>query len=275
MKAIIIPASKSAMATYGLMILAGALLAILVSKKATAPESASDWWTPQPILPIRWKPAFAADLTQIERKIKKEPNYQSKDPRYGSLVLGPNAEQRIWLVIDRDTLYVDLNGNGDLTEPGERIKTATCREGGGSFEVSIPGANADQTRTLSVNRIGSTQEFHMDLSAPGFPSFGAWGDANGRLHFASRPQDAPIIRFEGPLQMGFECQLPLMKKDKGIYELNVGVGTKGVGNGSFAHVRYWNDAVPHNVAPTAVLEFPNKTQGGPPIRVETILKHRC
>ena len=27
----------------------------------------------------------------------------------------------MWLVFDGDTLYVDRNGNGDLTDPGEKI----------------------------------------------------------------------------------------------------------------------------------------------------------
>src|SRR5262245_13164958 len=65
-------------------------------------------------------PGFAVDLTKIDRSISKEPAYRGK-PRYGLLVLGRKAETRIWLVIDGKTLYVDRNGNGDLTEPGERV----------------------------------------------------------------------------------------------------------------------------------------------------------
>lgn len=65
--------------------------------------------------------AHAADLSKVDRTIKKEPVYQSK-PKYCLLVFGPEAKQRIWLVLDGDTLYVDKNGNGDLTEDGERIQ---------------------------------------------------------------------------------------------------------------------------------------------------------
>lgn len=63
----------------------------------------------------------AADLTKIERTIRKEPTYQSKQPRYCLLVFGPEAKFRVWLVLDGKTLYVDRNGNGDLTEDGEKI----------------------------------------------------------------------------------------------------------------------------------------------------------
>src|SRR5437899_8648252 len=66
--------------------------------------------------------AGAADLAKIDRAIAKEPTYQTKDPRYCLLVFGPEAGHRVWLVLDGDTLYVDKNGNGDLTDEGERIQ---------------------------------------------------------------------------------------------------------------------------------------------------------
>jgi hypothetical protein len=65
--------------------------------------------------------ASAADLAKVERTIKKEPAYQAK-PKYCLLVFGPEAKHRVWLVVDGDTLYVDKNGNGDLTEAGKRIQ---------------------------------------------------------------------------------------------------------------------------------------------------------
>src|SRR5947208_1900490 len=66
-------------------------------------------------------PAGAADLARVGWKIVKEPAYQSKAPRYCLLVFGPEARSRVWLVQDGDVLYADRNGNGDLTEEGERV----------------------------------------------------------------------------------------------------------------------------------------------------------
>ena len=40
----------------------------------------------------------------------KEPRYQN-EPRYALLVFGPNREQRVWLVLDGATLYVDRHAN--------------------------------------------------------------------------------------------------------------------------------------------------------------------
>src|SRR4051794_18801088 len=65
--------------------------------------------------------AWGPDLTKIDRTIAKEPAYQSKAPRYGLLVFGPQAKSRAWVVLDGDFLYVDRNCNGDLTEEGERL----------------------------------------------------------------------------------------------------------------------------------------------------------
>ena len=63
--------------------------------------------------------ATAADLSKIDRSLVKEPNYKGK-PGYCLLVFGADAKVRVWLVKDGDTLYLDRNGNGDLTEDGIR-----------------------------------------------------------------------------------------------------------------------------------------------------------
>lgn len=64
--------------------------------------------------------AGATDLSKIDRSIRREPVYRSA-PAYCLLVFGAKAEHRVWLVLDGETLYVDRNGNGDLTEEDERI----------------------------------------------------------------------------------------------------------------------------------------------------------
>ena len=65
--------------------------------------------------------AQAADLAKVERRIGKEPTYQTKTPKYCLLVFGEQARTRVWLVQDGDVLFVDRNANGDLTEKDERV----------------------------------------------------------------------------------------------------------------------------------------------------------
>jgi hypothetical protein len=107
--------------------------------------------------------------------------------------------------------------------------------------------------------------------------YGAWGDGESPLRFAARPQDAPILHVGGPLEMGFESrwQHSFARKDKQTFELAVGVGTKGLGKGSFTYLTYWDDAIPKDAQPTAELEFPRKQPGGPPVKVKLVLKERC
>jgi hypothetical protein len=85
------------------------------------------------------------------------------------------------------------------------------------------------------------------------------------------------LHIDGPLQMGFEtrAEYALERKGDGQFELNVGVGTKGLGKGAFVHLCYTNDAIPKDVYPTAVLEFPSETHGSSPVEVRAVLKERC
>src|SRR4051812_28339181 len=65
--------------------------------------------------------------------LRTEPGYAGKTPQYLLLTFGPKAETRVWVVVDlhqewitekpteKDAVYIDRNGNCDLTEPGERV----------------------------------------------------------------------------------------------------------------------------------------------------------
>jgi len=72
-------------------------------------------------LALGTNPSPAVDLTMIDRSIAKEPAYKSK-PKYCLLVFGQEAKHRVWVVLDGDVVYIDRNGNGDLTEEGERLE---------------------------------------------------------------------------------------------------------------------------------------------------------
>src|SRR5207302_6716243 len=90
----------------------------------------------------------AADLAAINRTIAKEPAYKGQ-PKYCLLVFGPEAKARVWLVQDGDTLYVDRNGNGDLTEKGKQV---TLRQGEQTF------------RTFEVGEVRVGGLTHKELS---------------------------------------------------------------------------------------------------------------
>jgi hypothetical protein len=84
---------------------------IAADKAAEAAKAVSYLSRPAPAI---------VDLTKIDRKITKEPKYESK-PYYALLAFGPAAEKRVWLILDGDVLYIDRNGNGNFTDDGARI----------------------------------------------------------------------------------------------------------------------------------------------------------
>src|SRR5947209_5473415 len=189
-------------------------------------------------------PAVAADLAQIERRIIREPAYRSR-PKYCLLVFGPEAKTRVWLVLDGDTLYVDRNGNGDLTEPGEKVQGKIQGEGERQyteFEVGDlrDGPHTHRQLTLTVRDprrmtkedLDATPELkelirrdpqvrlytvRLDVAMPNFrgsESGGrisqlAGGDSSGPLQFTSKPHDAPILHFGGPFAVRLHESLPL------------------------------------------------------------------
>jgi hypothetical protein len=228
-----------------------------------------------------------SDLTKVERAIRNEPVYKTQAPRYCLLVFGPKVDYRVWLVLDGDTLYVDRNGNGDLTEAGEFTSPEERDRDPCSFNpITIfrpDGQTEDKLRFAFYGwfdyRDGKDTP---EVSPAVFVSwkgrqFGSWGDETGPCIWGRKPQDAPVLHIDGPLQMGFEvrAKYALERKGDGQFELNVGVGTKGLGSGAFVHLSYANDAIPPDVFPSAVLEFPSKTPGGPPVQVRAVLKQRC
>lgn len=169
----------------------------------------------------------AADLSRVDRTIKKEPNYRSKSPKYGLLVFGPKAETRVWLVLDlaaepsdpdgsKNTLYVDRNGDGDLTATDEKVTCTVKKQEtivsfspkpvvtyGAHFEAGdIPDKNGETKHAgLTVDVESYVQRYRpvsVSVKANGTDDQFAGGSL---LAFADRPQDAPVIHFAGPLTM--------------------------------------------------------------------------
>jgi len=82
------------------------------------------------LAPLNAVGAEPPDLSKIDRQIKKQPSYVCKQPLYGLYLFGPQAQTRVWVVLDKsaadleqyDVLYFDRNANGDLSEADERIE---------------------------------------------------------------------------------------------------------------------------------------------------------
>jgi hypothetical protein len=244
----------------------------------------------------------AADLSKIERTIGKEPAYQGK-PKYCLLVFGPEAKSRVWLVQDGDTLYVDRNANGDLTDKDERVAVKPGSKDWRSFEAGDIHDGALTHTKLTVTQfkttaesVGNATEFER-VKRQG-PEPWVWtvgvaaerpaddkrplpkqikyivnGDGLGMLLFGDRPAEAPVIHFNGPWTLGLQdVRHRLTAGHKS--ELQIGVGTQGIGPGTFSFVLYPN-TIPEDVYPVADITFPTKAPGEKPIRQKYTLKQRC
>jgi len=253
----------------------------------------------------------AADLAKVPRTIGKEPAYQTKSPRYLLLAFGPDAAERVWLVQDGDTLYVDRNGNGDLTDPGEKIETKKRPDtdpdiDGRSFDVGdiIVGGRthkglvvnlipltrmADDIRDLPHARqllradakaqvVSITLEVrHLVLKGPGvdgrLPVMVGPLDLGGMLVFAGSPKDAPVIHPDGPLEITFYGGLPTLQIGRET-DMVLAVGSPGLGKGTLAMLPY-EQTIPAELRPTIEITYPPAKVGDAPFKEPYELRDRC
>jgi hypothetical protein len=94
------------------------------------------------------------DLTSVNRTLAREPAYQSC-PQYCLLLVGPEGKTHIWLILDGEKLYVDRNGNGDLTEPGEVFLSPDQAFTVGDITEAAGGARHTNFRGMRLRAVRS------------------------------------------------------------------------------------------------------------------------
>lgn len=243
------------------------------------------------------RPTEAADLKGIDRTIKKEPKYTTS-ARYALLAFGPEAKTKIWLVLDGDVLYVDRNGNGDLTEPNERFEIdaeATKRTKVAEADVYTgmnvftlgeiegvrlqldqwvrnkeftPKDDFDKQRLKNGWEIGSLMRIGKDGSRAQTP-----------IVFCQKPVDAQVAHLSGPLEFTLKwgAEQSLKGGDReNVFDVHIGTPGLSTRNCPFpVFASLTPDDVPADVHPVADFEFPNKDAKQPPIKLSVRLDRRC
>jgi hypothetical protein len=226
----------------------------------------------------------AADLTKILRTITKEPAYKTK-PKYCLVVFGAEAKTRLWLVLDGDVLYVDKNGNGDLTEKGESLPGTKKK----LDQVSDPAYPLQDYRLFSVGEVavgGQTYtrveightilkdkfevktDFGKEMARllkknPGLTRLGIHATRNGKVRIqaiayaADSPEKAPIVHIDGPVTLKPYNVSGLVRGSK-PFEFYAVVGTQGLGDDTFAMLDYTE--IPESAKPVVEIEFPGKVE---------------
>jgi hypothetical protein len=215
-------------------------------------------------------PATAADLDKIDRSLVKEPSYKGR-PGYCLLVFGADAKTRVWLVKDGDTLYLDRNGNGDLTEDEERLDGKGVRPAGA---ITAAAGKKYEIRQCNLTKLGGSkgQQDYCHISIDVNGAFRQYSFAG----FADTPKDAPVVHFDGPLTIEVQDKnVTLVRGEKptdfGVYLLTRGHGER---LGSTVLVDY-NLGIPEAAQPVVEVEFQSKEPGGKPVTAKYTLKQRC
>jgi hypothetical protein len=256
-------------------------------------------------------PAAAADLAKIDRAIKKEPAYKDK-PAYLLLTFGERAQDRAWLVHDGDVLYVDRNGDGDLTGNDEKVAKmvdkSRRKEGGWTFEVGElrVGGKVHKALTVRIAPLKSladhpalgdfkplrdalkadpdsrTVALTIDVESARLKGGGLGGrlsfvagpiDGTGVLRFASTPKAAPVLHLGGPLQVTLCGPKPSLTLGRAD-DLVLAVGAPGRGPGTLAMLAY-DGAVPKGAHPKVEVSWPGAKKGDRPVKELYELKDRC
>jgi RNA polymerase sigma factor (sigma-70 family) len=241
------------------------------------------------------------DLTKIDRTIFRQPKYKST-PYYALLAIGPEAKKRVWLVVDGDVVYMDRNGNGDLTEPNKRVsldveETKKIKVGPGMY-TGMNSFDLGEVEGLKlrldywvrnrkfVPRSSFDKQIFKDHEEKGWEFSTLWrilpdGSKSAQipLCFCRRPEDGQVCHLGGRLTFALrDGKGQSFVRPAEETALNLMIGTPGL------PARGWTERVfaplgtnevPANVHPLAHIEFPHKDAGQPPIKIEAALKKRC
>jgi hypothetical protein len=245
-----------------------------------APKAAKSL-TPPPLVKVEELSASLKDgqLGKIERKITKEPNYTGS-PRYALLILGADARAKVWMVEDGNHLYIDKNGNGDLTDDGPPITQSNLRR----FQVE-KGLHRDCKYVLDEfqpaggprvtdfclrrwNDADKEDSYGLSLTLDGkVPMYAGWFGT----FWASSPDAVPLVHFGGavrPVTLG--CREIVL--DSTPDRLGIGFVNRTAGDGTTTYLSI--DALPKSVVPEVRIDWP-VADGAKALRTSERLTERC
>jgi len=199
------------------------------------------------------------DYSKVDRKIGKQPAYAAK-PLYAIFLMDAEGKRPIWGVLDKskplsglyDILHLDMNGNGDLVDEGERFVPAPADTHSswaviriGEFKVS--GTDLVHTGfTVQTMSRKAEPEACFDLKWAGKVAMGGGqGPDNQAAVWAEKPEEAPVFH-PWPYGVLRFCLWDIVDEENKLHhrELAIGklnrvrllVGNAGLGPVSFSAV---------------------------------------
>jgi RNA polymerase sigma factor (sigma-70 family) len=220
--------------------------------------------------------ARALERIKAEYRLKKEPAYQGP-VQYCLLLLGRNAQTRVWLASDGKTMYVDRNGDGDLTQPDEAVPFQPDEDGGFASLTAdrFPGGAGGGPHTrLHI----AVRQHDWQNNKGGYWCVRAWVEGRYPMYafahkFARKPDEAPVLHLGGPLRLGLtELERGRLVRG-GRAELTASVSCHYPGaERAFLDPDEWGRTEVH---PVAEVRLPARTPGAAPIALRVPLTQHC
>lgn len=236
--------------------------------------------------------------------LSQEPSY-SHSPLYALLVFGENAEHQSWLVMDGEkALYVDRDGDGDMTQSNDRIaitKDAADRPfhrdkplseteylGMNEFQFSLHGHDFKFLYWVTNPEFvppkdgdGILDEWRVERKKNGWFSASLMrtiegGGAQIPVTLCGSPEKAQISHIDGPLTFQTKWGDRQVLQRSGDNTFDVHVGTVGVPTANQDRIPFASLStveVPSTIHPVAEFEFTDAQ--GRPIKRSVDLVQRC
>lgn len=236
--------------------------------------------------------ASAIDYDKVARPLVKEPAYKTTKPAYGLLLFGPDAKLAVWVVLDGETIYLDRNGNGDLTDDGEKFaKEADCKDieltdPDGKTRYIVNSIQSDHTLYAPAARRERAAkaippEMMIRVSVKGPVEYQQYCDIQ---QLRGDPKKAMLAHFHGPLTAEvatINWKVPdgtaFRVGDKPT-NLRVVVGTMSAKHGCWVVVRTCvgeGCPFPDGVRPVAEVEFPSADPKAKAVKKRYLLDKFC
>jgi hypothetical protein len=210
--------------------------------------------------------------------------------RYAIVRVGPAPGTPIWVVLAKrrashgypSILYFDRNGNGDLTDPEDRIGAKRAGDQGGrksefrlaEFTDPRTGARYEKLLVRWTRQSRLRDSFTISYHLPSGPFVkGPYATDDKVAPPSSSPEAAPQIRFavtEGPLDV-VPVSSDLSAPAGGTLEVKLYLGRRGDRDGAFACVS--NKFLPSGQAVEGTLVY--ATKSGEEKRAAVKLAQRC
>lgn len=217
------------------------------------------------------QPANTNRFSLIDRSIMREPKYEGT-PKYCLLVVDRDFHSRVWMVEDGDRLFLDRNGNGDLTDDGGPMPLRTDAVGilGYSADAITTSEGVQHTKfNMCRWKDGEDQNgYGLSLFLSGTRQvYAGWFGT----FWAEKREYAPVVHLGGvftpePLR----AQRILIQP--GARRFDIGF----INSGSQKGAETWlgTESLPADLQPVLKIDWPTK-DGAPSIQTSHPLPQRC